>query len=76
MKTLGYHVISYSYDSWDWLYPNDVGKMRDVIDTAFRDQGPGGNILLIQHDTIHDSAIQLTKYILERVQEQNWHGTS
>jgi peptidoglycan/xylan/chitin deacetylase (PgdA/CDA1 family) len=74
MADLGYHVISYSYDSGDWMHADDLDKMKEHIDKAFAEQGQSGNMILIQHDTIRKSAIELTKYLLQRVQEYNWKG--
>ena len=35
MQDLGYHVISYSHDSADWMYPEDLTKMKGVVDQVF-----------------------------------------
>ncbi len=74
MKSLGYHVISYSHDSGDWLNPDDLNKTKETVDSTFAETGQDGSMLLIQHDTIQKSAIHLTKHVLQRVQERSWHG--
>lgn len=74
MNNLGYHVISYSHDSGDWLDPTNLDDMKQKVDAAFQEVHEDGNLLLIQHDTIQKSAIDLTKHILQRVQERGWHG--
>ena len=74
MKDFGYHVISYSHDSGDWLYPEDLNKMKEQIDLAFESEPQDGNMLLIQHDRIPESAVSLTPYILQKVKEKGWHG--
>lgn len=74
MKTLGYHVISYSHDSGDWLHEDDLDKMKQRVDAAFNETAQDGNMLLIQHDTIRKSAIELTKYVLQKVRQRSWNG--
>jgi peptidoglycan/xylan/chitin deacetylase (PgdA/CDA1 family) len=74
MKDLGYHVIAYNYDSEDYKNPDDLDKMKDRIDLVFNQTGRDGNMLLIQHDTIQKSAIELTKHVLQRVQERGWRA--
>jgi len=75
MKTQGYHVIGYTLDSTDWLRENDLDAMIKAVDDGFHNIDPNeGNVLMIQHDTIQKSAIDLTKYILEKVKKMGWRG--
>lgn len=74
MNSLGYHVISYSHDSGDWLDANNLDQMKQRVDAAFAEVREDGNLLLIQHDTIKKAAIDLTKHILQNVQDRGWHG--
>ena len=74
MQDLGYHVILYSYDSGDAVLSEDLDEMKAGIDRAFDEQGSNGNLLLVQHETIHNSAIELTKHILQQAQQRGWDG--
>lgn len=74
MKILGYHVISHSHDSGDWRNEDDLDMMKENVDQAFNETAQDGNLLLIQHDTIRKSAVNLTEYVLQKVQERSWRG--
>lgn len=72
MKDLGYHVISYSLDSGDWMHEDDLAQMIKAFDNGLRRVDEEGNMLLIQHDTIRKSALDLTKHVLDRVRQRGW----
>ena len=74
MTNLGYHVVSYTFDSGDVLEPQNYTNMQMRVDQAFYDTAEDGNMILIQHDTITESAIDLTKYVLQKIQERSWQG--
>lgn len=74
MGQLGYHIIGWSTDSTDWLHEGDLDAMIDATDAAIDATDVSGNMLLIQHDSIRYSAIELTKHILSRISEKGWHG--
>lgn len=71
---LGYHLIGWSTDSTDWLHEGNLDAMIDATDAAIDSTDVSGNMLLIQHDSIQLSAINLTKHILPRIVEKGWHG--
>lgn len=75
MRALGYHVISYSYDSADWMHGTDLAAMTAAFDRVLEKvEAEQGRMLLIQHDTIRTSAIGLTRYVLGRVSQRGWRG--
>ncbi|KAJ4509413.1 hypothetical protein HRR83_006409 [Exophiala dermatitidis] len=75
MRALGYHVVSYSFDSTDWMHGNDLRAMTEAFDGVLQRVEPSeGRMLLIQHDTIRMSAIDLTKHVLERISQRGWRG--
>lgn len=74
LRDLGYHIIGWSTDSTDWLHEGDLEAMITATDAALEATDVSGNMLLIQHDSIRLSAIDLTKHILERIAEKGWHG--
>ncbi|RMD43460.1 hypothetical protein DV735_g1654, partial [Chaetothyriales sp. CBS 134920] len=76
MGALGYHVIGFSDDSTDWQHPSDLAAMTKAIDQAFDAASANGSMLLIQHDTIDNSALLLTQHILERVEQKRWKAVS
>ncbi|EXJ92739.1 hypothetical protein A1O3_01291 [Capronia epimyces CBS 606.96] len=77
MKALGYHVISYSFDSTDWMHRNDLAAMTAAFDRILESvEAKDGRMLVIQHDTIRTSAIDLTKHILERVAQRRWRAVT
>ena len=71
---LGYHLIGWSTDSTDWLHEGDLDAMTQATEAAIDGTDPSGNMLLIQHDSIQLSAINLTRHILQRTAEKGWHG--
>ncbi|KIX95030.1 uncharacterized protein Z520_09340 [Fonsecaea multimorphosa CBS 102226] len=77
MRDLGYHVISYAFDSGDWMTPNNLTAMTDRIDQVFqRPDEQLNRMLLIQHDTIRTSAIELTKYVLDVISRRGWKAVT
>ena len=76
MHALGYHVIGYEVDSLDWQHPKNLTAMKDTVDAAFSKAPINGNMLLIQHDTIPVSALELTEHVLARVQEKGWRAVT
>ncbi|KIW76282.1 hypothetical protein Z517_11028 [Fonsecaea pedrosoi CBS 271.37] len=76
MRDLGYHVISYAFDSGDWMDPDNFTAMAERVDQALESgDEQGSRMLLIQHDTVRTSAIDLTKYILDVVSQRGWKGS-
>ncbi|KIW27653.1 uncharacterized protein PV07_07377 [Cladophialophora immunda] len=77
MRDLGYHVISYAFDSGDWMDPNNFTAMTERVDQAFqKTDEQEGRMLLIQHDTIRTSAIELTKYVLDMISQRGWKAVT
>ncbi|EHY60051.1 chitin deacetylase [Exophiala dermatitidis NIH/UT8656] len=77
MRALGYHVVSYSFDSTDWMHGNDLRAMTEAFDGVLQRVEPSeGRMLLIQHDTIRMSAIDLTKHVLERISQRGWRAVT
>lgn len=75
MGALGYHVIKFSVDSSDYAHPEDLTAMINTFEQGWQATDPdNGNLLLVQHDTIHESAIELTKHILDQVSQRGWKG--
>lgn len=70
---LGYHVIGWSLDSSDYRHENDLDAMIREFDASFDAIDPDtGSAIIIQHDTIRKSAIDLTKHIINRAQEKRF----
>ncbi|RVX69783.1 hypothetical protein B0A52_06428 [Exophiala mesophila] len=70
---LGYHVIGWSIDSSDYRHENDLDAMIREFDASFDAIDPDtGSAIIIQHDTIRKSAIDLTKHIINRAQEKGF----
>ncbi|EXJ66050.1 uncharacterized protein A1O5_10664 [Cladophialophora psammophila CBS 110553] len=77
MRDLGYHVISYAFDSGDWMDPNNLTAMTERVDRAFQStDAQEGRMLLIQHDTIRTSAVNLTKYVLDMISQRGWKAVT
>ncbi|KIW89695.1 uncharacterized protein Z519_09851 [Cladophialophora bantiana CBS 173.52] len=77
MRDLGYHVISYAFDSGDWMDPNNLTAMTERVDRAFQSTDvQEGRMLLIQHDTIRNSAINLTKHVLDTISQRGWKAVT
>ncbi|OAL30048.1 hypothetical protein AYO20_08952 [Fonsecaea nubica] len=77
MRDLGYHVISYAFDSGDWMDPDNFTAMTERVDQALESgDEQGSRMLLIQHDTVRTSAIDLTKYILDVVSQRGWKAVT
>ena len=74
MQSLGYNVVYWGVDSTDWQYPTDLTAMTEAVDAAFDKEDDNGHIMMIQHDTIPMSALELTKHILTRAEEKGWKG--
>ncbi|KIW16636.1 hypothetical protein PV08_03824 [Exophiala spinifera] len=72
----GYHDVGYSVDSTDWSHPEDLDAMKQAFDEAFNQTAQDGRMLLIQHDTIHKSAIDLTEHILDAVDQKGWKAVT
>lgn len=75
MKDLGYHVIDWTIDSKDDKYPKNPKAMNIAIDGALP-KYPDGGIIFVQHDTIPVSAVQTTKHILRKVEENGWRAVT
>jgi peptidoglycan/xylan/chitin deacetylase (PgdA/CDA1 family) len=76
MKDLGYKVIQWSVDSRDTEFPNDMVAVKKAVDAGFAEAGDSGGILLIQHDTLVESAVDLTEYVLEKVTAKGWRAVT
>ncbi|RMZ90542.1 hypothetical protein DV736_g2205, partial [Chaetothyriales sp. CBS 134916] len=76
MDEFGYRVIGFSVDSTDWQHPSDLGAMTEAVNQAFDAAAGNGSMLLIQHDTIPNSALLLTKHILARVDQKGWKAVT
>ncbi|RMZ83699.1 hypothetical protein DV738_g1090, partial [Chaetothyriales sp. CBS 135597] len=76
MAALGYRVIGFGVDSTDWQHPSDLGAMTQAVDQAFDAVPVNGSMLLIQHDTIANSALLLTQHILARVEQKRWKAVT
>ncbi|OAP65698.1 hypothetical protein AYL99_01670 [Fonsecaea erecta] len=77
MRDLGYHVISYAFDSGDWMTPTNLTAMTARVDQALQSTADQqGRMLLIQHDTIRTSAIELTKHVLNVISERGWKAVT
>ncbi|KAL6249981.1 hypothetical protein RBB50_002282 [Rhinocladiella similis] len=76
LTDLGYHIVSYSVDSTDWNHPEDLDAMKKAFDDALNQTPQNGNMLLIQHDPIHKSAIDLTEHILDAVNRKGWKAVT
>ena len=74
MKSLGYTVISWHIDSTDWEHEFDLEAMKTAVDAAFNSDI--NNMLLIQHDTLPVSALQLTPHVLEQVANKHWKAVT
>lgn len=74
MSDLGYHIVGYSTDSSDWVHEGDLKAMIDATDAALDATDASGNMLLIQHDSIRLSVLNLTQHILPRIAEKGWRG--
>ncbi len=74
VNTMGYHAISYSLDSTDWMHSDDLNAMKAAFDDALNKTAPDGNMLLIQHDTIRTSSIDLTNHVLDAIKRRGWKG--
>lgn len=72
MSELGYKVIQWSVDSRDTEFPDDLPAIKKAVDGGFAQAGDTGGILLIQHDTLGKSAIELTSYVLDKVKVKGW----
>ncbi|EXJ91022.1 hypothetical protein A1O1_04129 [Capronia coronata CBS 617.96] len=77
MRGLGYHVISYSFDSTDWMHKDNLTSMTAAFDRVLQTvEVNEGRMLLIQHDTIRASAIDLTRHVLKRVSQRGWRAVT
>ena len=74
MHSLGYNVVYWGVDSTDWKYSTDLSATTEAVDAAFDKENDDGHIMMIQHDTIPKSALELTKHILRRAEEKGWKG--
>ncbi|KAK5061555.1 hypothetical protein LTR84_008099 [Exophiala bonariae] len=74
MRDLGYHIVGYSTDSTDWMHEGDLNAMINATDAALNATDASGNMLLIQHDSIRFSAINLTQHILPQIAKKGWRG--
>lgn len=75
MRHLGYHLISFSFDSGDWMSPYDIAPMVERFENEFQlITERNGSMLLIQQETIRTSALELTRHILQRISEAKWEG--
>ncbi|KAK5321718.1 hypothetical protein LTR46_010385 [Exophiala xenobiotica] len=74
VNAMGYHVVGYSLDSTDWQHPDDLDAMKTAFDDALNRTAPDGNMLLIQHDTIPMSSIDLTSHVLDAIKRRGWKG--
>lgn len=72
MSSLGYTVVQWSVDSRDTETPDDLEAMKRAIDAGLSKVSPTGGMILIQHDTMAKSAIQLTAYVLSKIKEKQW----
>ena len=77
MKGLGYHIVTWQYDSRDWVNPlNSTREMtNDNMTAAINSLIPAmdniafdGNMLVIQHD-IHPNAATLADTLLKHMHE-------
>jgi peptidoglycan/xylan/chitin deacetylase (PgdA/CDA1 family) len=75
-NALGYHVFGFSVDSRDTSGETNLTAMVENFDFNFDEaqRGPQ-SMLIIQHDTIPVSALELTKYILSTIEAAGWNGT-
>lgn len=76
MEDLGYKVVEWSVDSTDTEHPTDLKAMMRAVDAGFAKAGDTGGVVLIQHDTLSTSAVQLTRYILSKVEEKQWEAVT
>lgn len=72
MIDLGYRVVDWSVNSRDAELPDDLDAMKYAIDAGFAAAPPEGRSIVIQHDTLRQSAMQLTSYILQKAEERGW----
>jgi peptidoglycan/xylan/chitin deacetylase (PgdA/CDA1 family) len=76
MKRLGYHVVDWTVDTTDTVKPKDFNAMKSAVDAGLAKSAKSGSLILIQHDTVHMSALELTKYVLEEIQRRKWKAVT
>jgi peptidoglycan/xylan/chitin deacetylase (PgdA/CDA1 family) len=76
MKDLRYKVVEWNVDSTDAEHPTDLEDMKGAVDAAFAKAPDTGEVLLIQHDTLSTSALQLTRHILSKIKEKRWKAVT
>lgn len=76
MKMLGYKVVQWSVDSTDAEHPSDLAAMKKAVNAGFARADNKGGIILIQHDTLEESADELTRHVLSKIQEKKWKAVT
>lgn len=74
VRALGYHRILYDFDSRDYQHVDDMQNAETLATEFFRKTNKSGNALVLQHDIIPASAVNLTRHILNIVHNYGWKG--
>jgi len=75
IKSLGYHIATYQFDSWDWREERpSIDEVIDEYSKAMQDADQNGSMFLIQHDT-HPDAVELTRKLLQHTRS-DWHAVT
>lgn len=75
LADLGYHIIYYNINTlaYEYLTPETIQMSKDIWDEdSERVHDDSRSVLLVEHDPIEQTVHNLTRYILDSIQEKGW----
>jgi hypothetical protein len=78
VKAFGYHLVHYDLTTEDYLHPGpgQIQTSKDIVKETLDKALVNGNLLVVQHDIISQSAGNLTEMTLQLVRRKGWKGMS
>ena len=70
IHALGYHIVGTGYDSGDWRTDFNLEKAKKAFDTWFKTIRKTDSIVISQHDSSRESAVDLTRHILKEAKKK------
>ena len=73
MHELGYNVVGTGWDTADWETDFNLDKAKHRFDEMLAKLPKDSNLMISQHDTVAASALDLTKYMVDKLKAQGFH---
>lgn len=80
MRALGYYVVNFSLDTQDYFHPlpAQIQVSKDIFARALHASTPaaGDSHLVIAHDIVKQTAVNLTRSMARGIREGGWRGVT